>query len=239
MNANNPSRTAAEVMARVKDSRVEIPRAMKRAAYALLWLALTAQIAWIVFQYLQRHVPLLSMAYPIGYVALFFALASTGGGTRWIATVLRLVIALSFLLPVADRFGLLGGPGSPGISWGDFAHFIAYAGQVNAFMPQATIPTLAVLATIAEAALCLTMLLGIYTRASAIGSAALLFTYATAMTISGLSQFEYAVYLMCAGALALAAVDTSLFSVDALVRWREKTPGEKSSFPAVTKSDAA
>jgi hypothetical protein len=44
---------------------------------------------------------------------------------------------------------------------------------------------------------------------------------------------------MCAGALALAAVDTSLFSVDALVRWRKKTLEEKSSFPAVTKSDAA
>jgi uncharacterized membrane protein YphA (DoxX/SURF4 family) len=83
------------------------------------------------------------------------------------------------------------------------------------------------------------MLLGIYTRASAIGSAALLFTYATAMTISGLSQFEYGVYLMCAGSLALAAVDASFFSVDALVRWRKRHlgEGEESFVPAVAESD--
>jgi putative oxidoreductase len=237
MNAMNPFRSTAGVMPQVKDSTIEIAPAIKRAAYALLWLALIAQIAWIVFEHFQRHVPLLSMAYPVAYVTLFFVLASTGGRIRWIATVLRLIIALSFLLPVADRMGLLGGPGTPGVTWGDFAHFITYTGQVNAFMSPATIPTLAVLATMIEAALCLTMLLGIYTRASAIGSAALLFTYATAMTISGLSQFEYSVYLMCAGSLALAAVDASLFSVDALVRWRKTPVGEESFVPAVAKSD--
>ena len=237
MNAMNPFCSTAGVRAQVKDSTIEIAPAIKRVAYALLWPALIAQTAWIVFEHFQRHVPLLSMAYPVAYVTLFFVLASTGGRIRWIATVLRLIIALSFLLPVADRMGLLGGPGTPGVTWGDFAHFITYTGQVNAFMSPATIPTLAVLATIAEAALCLTMLLGIYTRASAIGSAALLFTYATAMTISGLSQFEYGVYLMCAGSLALAAVDASLFSVDALVRWRKRRVGEASFVPAVAKSD--
>ena len=241
MNEFKPFRSPVEVMAQVKDSTIKIAPAIKLGAYALLWLALIAQIVWIVFEHFQRHAPLLSMVYPIAYVSLFFVLASTSGRIHWIATVLRLLIALSFLLPVADRFGLLGGPGTPGVSWGDFAHFIAYTGQVNAFMARATIPTLAVLATIAEAALCLTMLLGIYTRASAIGSAALLFAYATAMTISGLSQFEYSVYLMCAGSLALAAVDASLFSVDALVRWRKRSlgEGEESFVPAVAKSDRA
>ena len=238
MNAMNSFRSA---VAQVKDSTIKVTPRIKLAAYGLLWLALIAQIGWIVFEHFQRQVPFLNMAYPIAYVALFFVLASTSGGIRWIATVLRLLTGLSFLLPVADRFGLLGGPGTPGVSWGDFAHFIVYTGQVNAFMARATISTLAVLATIAEAALCLTMLLGIYTRASAIGSAALLFAYATAMTISGLSQFEYGVYLMCAGSLALAAVDASLFSVDALVRWRKRSVGvgEESFVPAVAESDRA
>lgn len=31
---------------------------------------------------------------------------------------LRLAIAASFALAVADRFGLLGGPGADGVSWG-------------------------------------------------------------------------------------------------------------------------
>jgi len=224
-------------MAQVRDSTIKVAPAIRRTAYALLWLAIIAQIAWVVFEHFQTHFPFLSMEYPIAYVALFFVLASSGGRIRWIATVLRLVIALSFLLPVADRMGLLGGPGTPGVTWGDFAHFITYTGQVNAFMPRAAIPTLAVLATIAEAILCLTMLLGIYTRASAIGSGALLFTYATAMTISGLSQFEYAVYLMCAGSLALATGDASLLSVDAFVRWRKRLAGEESFGPAVASSD--
>ena len=127
----------------------------------------------------------------------------------------------------------------PGISWGDFAHFIAYTGQVNSFAPQAIIPTLAVLATIAESTLAVTMLLGIYTRAASIGSAAVLFTFATAMTISRLSQFEYGVYLMCAGALALAAVDGSLLSVDALLRRRKRSLQPRPSFSTAAKSDPA
>ena len=33
---------------------------------------------------------------------------------------LRLALALSFLFPVADRLGLLGPPGTPGVAWGNF-----------------------------------------------------------------------------------------------------------------------
>lgn len=90
-------------------------------------------------------------------------------------------------------------------------------------MPHAVIPTLAVLATIAEIAFGLTMLLGISIRNAAIGSAILLFIFATAMTVSRLSQFAYAVYLMSAGALSLATVDASFLSVDAFTRQRGRT----------------
>jgi uncharacterized membrane protein YphA (DoxX/SURF4 family) len=133
-----------------------------------------------------------------------------------------MLIAIAFLQAVGDRFGFFGGPGTPGVSWGDFAHFIAYTGVVNSFLPHAVIPTLAVLATIAEITCGLTMLLGISIRYAAIGSAILLFAFATAMTISRLSQFSYGVYLMCAGALALATIDTSLLSVDALINSRKQ-----------------
>jgi len=92
-------------------------------------------------------------------------------------------------------------------------------------MPRAVIPTLAVLATIAEVAFGLTVLLGISIRNAAIGSAILLFLFATAMTISGLSQFAYAVYLMSAAALSLATIDASLLSVDSLTRRRHSEMG--------------
>lgn len=184
----------------------------KLPAFILLWLALIAQTAWILTQRLHSHVALATMWYPLTALAVCLLLALTNGHVRWIATLLRVAIALAFLQAVSDRFGLLGGPGTPGVAWGDFAHFIAYTGQVNSFMPRAAIPALAVLATVSEIAFGLTMLFGISIRAVAFGSAILLFTFATAMTFSGLSQFAYAVYLLSAGALSLATVDASVLS---------------------------
>lgn len=177
----------------------------------------------MLIRHFHSHIPLTTMWYPLTFVICCLLLALTNGRVRWIATILRVLIALAFLQAVGDRFGLFGGPGTPGVSWGDFAHFIAYTGKVNSFLPRAIIPALAVLATIAEIAFGLTMLLGIFIRSAAIGSAVLLFLFATAMTISGLSQFAYAVYLMSAGALSLATVDASFLSVDALTRPRSRT----------------
>ena len=48
------------------------------------------------------------------------------------------------------------------------------------------------------------------------GSALLLFTFATAMVLSGLSEMQYGVYLMAIAAWALATIDASALSVDAL-----------------------
>jgi uncharacterized membrane protein YphA (DoxX/SURF4 family) len=161
------------------------------------------------------------MTYPLEFAMPFLLLVLTAGRVRWIASILRLPIAIAFLQAVSDRIGLLGKPGTPGVAWGDFAHFVLYAGQVNSFMPRVSIPMLAVLATIFETTCGVTLLLGIRLRLAAAGSAALLFLFATAMTISGLSQFEYGVYAMSAGAWALSTVDASLVSMDAIVR-REK-----------------
>ena len=84
----------------------------------------------------------------------------------------RLLIGFAFFENVIDRLGFIGPPGAPGVSWGDFPHFIAYTAQVNAFAPPAIIPALAVLATIAEGTFALTMLLGLRVRLAAAGSAA-------------------------------------------------------------------
>ena len=107
-----------------------------------------------------------------------------------------------------------------GVAWGDFGHFIVYTGQVNSFVPASTISMLAVLATIGESACAIALLLGFRIRWSALVSAGLLFLFATAMTISGLSQFSYGVYAMSAGAWALSTVDASCISVDSLTQRR-------------------
>jgi uncharacterized membrane protein YphA (DoxX/SURF4 family) len=195
---------------------------IRPAAFALLWVVLIAQAVWMTIHHFRLQEPWSSMSYPLTYAAPFFLLALTGGRVRWIASLLRLPLAVAFLDAVADRLGLLGPHGAPGVAWGDFAHFINYTARLNTFMPPATIPTLAVLATLGETTFGIALLLGIFLPAAATGSAVLLFLFATAMTISGFSQFSYGVYLMAAGALALSTVDASLLSVDSLLQSRRR-----------------
>jgi putative oxidoreductase len=189
----------------------------RRAAFVALWIMIALHTAWTVYFCASTHPELSSIYYPIVFTPFAVALALTKGRVRWVATGVRLITGLAFCENVIDRLGIIGPPGAPGVSWGDFAHFVAYTAQVNAFAPAALIPTLAVLATIAEGTFGLTMLFGVCTRPAAVGSALLLFVFASAMMLSGLSQLQYGVYLMSVASWALATVDASALSVDALV----------------------
>ncbi|HEX8148373.1 MAG TPA: DoxX family membrane protein, partial [Pyrinomonadaceae bacterium] len=97
---------------------------------------------------------------------------------------MRLALGAAFLSAVADRFGLWGAYGEPGVAWGDFAHFTAYTATLNWFAPAGLIPALAWAATVAEVALGLGLILGLYTRASALLSGLLLLLFAAAMTLA-------------------------------------------------------
>ena len=187
----------------------------RRAAFTALWGVLIAQVIWTVYDIVHAHPALTDVYYPLIFTPAAAVLAVTGGRLRWWAAIPRVLIALGFVVNVADRLGFLGPPGAPGVSWGDFQHFIAYTAQVNAFAPAAIVPTLAVLATIAEATLGLTMLFGVRVRLASLGSALLLFVFATAMVLSGLSQFQYSVYLMSVTAWVLSTIDASALTVDA------------------------
>ena len=118
----------------------------------------------------------------------------------------RIALGSAFLSPVADRFGLLG----KHASWGNFANFTRYVARVNSFMPAFTIPFLAWTSTAAETAFGILLILGIWPRWVAFGSAILLFLFGTAMAISfGIkSPLDYSVFSASAGALLL-----SLFEV--------------------------
>src|SRR5260221_10512930 len=119
----------------------------------------------------------------------------------------RFALGSAFLSPVADRLGLLWGNHA---SWGNFANFTRYVAQVNSFMPAFTIPFLAWAATAAETTLGILLILGIWPRKVALGSAILLFLFGTAMTISfGIKKpLDYSVFSASAAALLL-----SLFEV--------------------------
>ena len=203
---------ARSLVARVKD-RIAQTRGV---AFIALWVVVIVQVIWTVYFCVRTHPAFASIYYPVIFTPFAAALALTSGRVRWIATATRLLIGLAFLENVIDRLGVLGPPGAPGVSWGDFPHFIAYTAQVNAFAPAAMIPALAVIATIAEGTFGVTMLAGVRVRLASVGSALLLFTFATAMVLSGLSEMEYGVYLMSVAAWALATTDASALSVDAL-----------------------
>ncbi len=164
------------------------------------------------------HASLGHLVQPSIFVLLFGLLAIARGRVRWITTVLRLILSAEFGLSVADRFGWLGPPGH-GAAWGDFAHFVTYTHQVNAFLPSSFAPALAVLATIFEAAFAFALLLGIRLRQTTPGAAVLLCLFGIAMTSSGLvdSQFFYAVFVLASGAWLISATDASLLSVDRLI----------------------
>ena len=187
------------------------------AAFIALWAMVIVQVIWTIYFCVRTHPAFASIYYPAIFTPFAAALALTSGRVRWIATATRLLIGLAFLENVVDRLGFIGPYGAPGVSWGDFQHFIAYTAQVNAFAPAEMIPALAVIATIAEGTFGVTMLAGVRVRLASVGSAALLFAFATAMVLSGLSEMQYGVYLMSVAAWALATTDASALSVDALV----------------------
>jgi Cu/Ag efflux pump CusA len=53
----------------------------------------------------------------------------TENGTEIVRLFARFALGASFLSAVADRFGLWGPHGAKNVSWGDFAHFVEYAGR--------------------------------------------------------------------------------------------------------------
>jgi uncharacterized membrane protein YphA (DoxX/SURF4 family) len=114
----------------------------------------------------------------------------------------RIALGAAFLSAVADRFGLWGKYGG----WGNFANFTKYTGEVNSFMPAFAIPLLARAATVAETSLGILLILGLWPRWTALGAAALLAMFGTAMAISfGIkTPLDYSVFSASGAALLLA-----------------------------------
>lgn len=138
---------------------------------------------------------------------------------------LRLALGCSFLSAVGDRFGFWGGYGQPNVAWGDFSHFVAYTAKLNWFLPGATISLLAWTATVAETALGIALVLGIFTRASAIlsGLLLLLFSIAMALALGIKSPLNFSVFTASAGSFLLATCNGYFWSLDSLRRHARQT----------------
>ena len=118
----------------------------------------------------------------------------------------RIALSAAYLSGIASRFGLYG----KNVGYGNFANFVRYTAEVNSFMPANTIPFLAWAATAAELFLGFALLLGIWPRWVALGSACLLVLFGTAMAISfGMkSPLDYSVFSASAASLLLALQQT-------------------------------
>jgi uncharacterized membrane protein YphA (DoxX/SURF4 family) len=123
---------------------------------------------------------------------------------------LRIALSVAFLSAVADRLGLWGKPGSPGVAWGDWQHFQSYSDQLNSWLPAALRTPAAWLATIAEVLLAVALLIPIGTRWTAAAAGTLLCVFALSMTFKlGLkAPLDYSVWTAAAAAFFLAASDT-------------------------------
>ena len=187
----------------------------RTAALAALSVALLVQMAWFAGQLFVSQTALTDLRRPLIFTGAFLAVAVTRGHYRLINTIGRFVIAGAFLLALWNRFD-------------DFNGFIRYTGVVNSFMPQAIVPGMAVIATIMEMTCCFLMFVGLKLRLTAAASGLLLFMFATAMTISGLEQFTWAVYVLATGGWMLATVDASMLSLDALFSSKRKDHSRQS-----------
>lgn len=132
---------------------------------------------------------------------------------------LRFALAAAFFSAVADRFGLWGRPGTPGVAWGNFANFEAYTAILNWFLPHSWIPALAWFDTALEVLFGLLLILGLATRLTSFLSAILLLLFALALTFStGFeSALSYSVFTASAGAFLLALNSPYCCSLDNLV----------------------
>ncbi|HJW08303.1 MAG TPA: DoxX family membrane protein [Holophagaceae bacterium] len=121
---------------------------------------------------------------------------------RWALLFTRLALGAAFLSGIASRFGWWG----KGVGYGNFANFMKYTAQVNSFMPARSIPFLAWAATAAELAFGVALVAGFRLRWTALGSAALLAVFGTAMAISfgPKEPLDYSVFSAAAAALLLA-----------------------------------
>ena len=131
---------------------------------------------------------------------------------------LRLALGFSFLSAVADRFGLWGAYGQPHVAWGDFAHFVAYTGKLNWFVPAILLPALAWASTFAEILLGFALVVGLFTRIAALlsGMILLLFALVMAIALGVRAPLDFSVFSASAGAFLLATYGKYPLSADAL-----------------------
>ncbi|MFM9368507.1 hypothetical protein [Streptomyces sp. Da 82-17] len=131
----------------------------------------------------------------------------------WAVTTLlaRLVLAAGFLSAVADRFGLWGAAGTGNVAWGDYDAYLSYVHDLAPYLSDGLVDVAGGAATVVEAILGVTLLLGVRVRASAWASAAVLLGFALSMFFFSGPQapLNSSVFTAAAAASLLALTPTT------------------------------
>jgi uncharacterized membrane protein YphA (DoxX/SURF4 family) len=133
--------------------------------------------------------------------------------------VLRIGLGTGFILPVMDRLGWLGAPGS-GVAWGNWANFVTYTNKLLPFLPAGGASLMGAVATIAEAVFGVCLIIGYRTWQAALGSAilTLIFGVCMAIFVNIAAPFKYPVFVFTGAGLLLSCITEYKWSVDRLIK---------------------
>ncbi|SUX48163.1 DoxX family protein [Chryseobacterium indoltheticum] len=140
----------------------------------------------------------------------------TGKDSIFPQLFLRVIISVTMLSAVADRFGLWG----DNSAWGNWENFEKYTRQLTFFLPEMLSTFSAYAATFLEVLFPLMLILGFKTKIAAYGTGFLLLVFALSMTIAlGIkAPLDYSVWVGSAAAFLLATQKEFYFSIDTLTK---------------------
>ena len=133
--------------------------------------------------------------------------------------VLRLALGIGFILPVLDRLGYLGAPGSKTAAWGSWEVFVGYTHTLLPFLPNSGVSAMALIATVLEIIFGICLITGYRIRLAAGGAALLTFIFGLCMAlfIGIAAPFKYPVFVFTGAAWVLSTLPVYRWSVDQLL----------------------
>lgn len=194
----------------------------------LVWIGVgaVAELVWLILDGGRLGAVTAVLALVMFAAAAAFVLPIPPRVRWWCARLAGGLIGVDFCGAIADRFGLLGGPGQSGVSWGSWQGFVEYTATLVPWLgaPQVW----AVATTAAEAVLGALLLAGCWWRWVGKATAGLLFVYTVSMsaTVGLAAMLGYAVPLLLGGALLASARGARPVAALAAPRRAADRPGE-------------
>lgn len=133
--------------------------------------------------------------------------------------LLRLALGIGLLSAVADRLGFWGNFGDAGVAWGNWDNFIAYTQTLNFNIDKQYANVLGGLATFAEIAFGILLIVGYKLRHVAKLTAILLLIFGLMMTINAYAKaaLDYSVFIGSFASLLLSYQPNYKWSIDSLI----------------------